>query len=205
MKQELVIVDPTASVKVILWEQFLDTLKEDQTYVFKNLRLKRENNGSMYLNTPKSDQFSFEECEEFAETVVQDIQLFSSVEVCASIIGVESISTYQACMKCGKKAVLKNGKILKCEACQMLQKIAPANKRWFLRCLFANLINEEETISLAIFNENVKAMVDLIPQPICLSDVAPDDLSEALLSMPDVKITYDSVANKLINIANIGI
>jgi hypothetical protein len=74
-----------------------------------------------------------------------------------------------------------------------------------LRCLFANLINEEETISLAIFNENVKAMVDIIPQPICLSDVAPDDLSEALLSMPDVKITYDSVENKLINIANIGI
>jgi hypothetical protein len=81
VKQELVIVDPTVSVKVILWEQFVDTLKEDQTCVFKNLRLKRENNGSMYLNTPKSDQFSFEECEEFVETVVQDIQLFSSVEV----------------------------------------------------------------------------------------------------------------------------
>ena len=128
MKQELVIVDPTASVKVILWEQFVDCLKEGQTYVFKNLRLKCENNGSMYLNTPKSNEFSFEECQEFAETVVADVQLVSSVEVCASIIGVESISTYQACLKCGKKAVAARGKLLKCESCHMLQKTAPANK-----------------------------------------------------------------------------
>ena len=50
----------------------------------------------MYLNTPKSNEFSFKE---FAETVVADVQLLSSVEVCASMIGVESISTYQACLK----------------------------------------------------------------------------------------------------------
>ena len=205
VKQELVIADPTASVKVILWEQFVDSLKENQTYVFKNLRLKRENNGSMYLNTPKSDQFSFEECEEFATSVVEDIQLFSSIEVSASIIGVESISTYQACLKCAKKAVPKRGKVLECESCHMIQKVSPENKRWFLRCLFADLKNEGETISLAIFNENVKAMVDLVPQPICLAHVAPDDLSDALLSIPDVKITYDSVAKKLIHIAEISI
>ena len=160
VKQELVIVDPTASVKVILWEQFVDCLKEGQTYLLKNLRLKRDN-GSMYLNTPKSNEFSFEEVQEFAETVVADVQLVSSVEICGSIIGVESISTYQACLKCGKKAVPVHGKVLKCEKCHMLQKIAPSSKRWFLRCLFANLNNETEKISLAIFNENVKAMVDL--------------------------------------------
>ena len=96
----------------------------------------------MYLNTPKSNEFSFEECQEFAETGVADVQLVSSVEVCASIIGVESISTYQACLKCGKKAIAAHGKLLKCESCYMLQKTAPANKRWFLRCLFANLSNE---------------------------------------------------------------
>ena len=105
MKQELVVVDPTASVKVIPWEQFVDCRKEGQTYVFKNLRLKRENNGSMYLNTPKSNEFFFEEWQEFAETVVADVRLVSSVEVCASIIGMESISTYQAYLKCGKKAL----------------------------------------------------------------------------------------------------
>ena len=32
--------------------------------------------------------------------------------------------------------------------------------------------NEEETLSLAIFNENVKAMVDLVSPPICLSSIA---------------------------------
>ena len=111
MKQELVLVDPTASVEVILLEQFVDCLKEGQTYVLENLRLKCENNGSMYLNTLKSNEFSFEECQEFAEIVVADVQLVSCVEVCASIIGVESISTHQACLKCGKKAVVARGKL----------------------------------------------------------------------------------------------
>ena len=51
----------------------------------------------------------------------------------------------------------------------------------------------------------MKAMVDLVPEPICLASVAPNDLGEALLSMPDVNITYDSVAKKLISISNISI
>ena len=87
----------------------------------------------------------------------------------------------------------------------MFQKTAPANKRWFLRCLFSNLRNETETISLVIFDENVKAMVNLVPEPICLASVAPNDLGDALLSMPDVNITYDSVAKKLISISNMSI
>ena len=36
-KQEIVIVDPTASMKVILWEQFIDCLEVEQTYMLKNL------------------------------------------------------------------------------------------------------------------------------------------------------------------------
>ncbi len=36
-KQEIVIVDSTASMKVILWEQFVDCLEVDQTYLLKNL------------------------------------------------------------------------------------------------------------------------------------------------------------------------
>ena len=79
-----------------------------------------------------------------------------------------------------------------------------------MRCLFSNLNIEDEIISLANFNENIQHLVDIIPQAtatqtISLTDVSPDDLCEALLSMPDVKITYDSVAKKLISVAKIDI
>ena len=81
----------------------------------------------------------------------------------------------------------------------MLQKTAPANKRWFLRCLFSNLSNETETISLAIFYENVKAMVDLVPEPNCLSSVAPNDLGNAL-----ILYILTSIKHFLANLHNIN-
>ena len=92
----------------------------------------------MYLITPKSNDSSFEECQEFAETLLACVQLVSSVEVFAGIIGVESISTYQAYLKCSKKAVVTQEKLSNCESCHMLQKTTLAKKRWFLRCLFGN-------------------------------------------------------------------
>ena len=90
-KQEMVIADPTASVKLILWEESVDTLKEGVTYLLKNLRLRRETGGSIYLNTPKSGEFSCSEAESFSDNVVEDMQLFSTTEMVASIVGIESV------------------------------------------------------------------------------------------------------------------
>ena len=56
-KQEAVLRDTTSSVKVILWEDYVETLEDGKTYLLENLRLK-VTKSERYLNTPKSKNFT---------------------------------------------------------------------------------------------------------------------------------------------------
>lgn len=118
----------------------------------KNLRLNQDSGGNKFLNTPKSDLFSYEETDDFTEAVVEDVQTLSTLEVSVTVLGVESISTYYSCTKCGRKATLKHGSLLQCQSCHMLQKVASSTKQWFLRVLFENLQKRGDVISLSIYS-----------------------------------------------------
>jgi hypothetical protein len=141
--------------------------------------------------------FSFEEVEEFTEPVVEDVQILSTLDVCVSLLGVEPIS---ACRKCGKKTSSKNDSVLQCETCHMVKKSGSGSKLWFLRLLFENVKKPSDTISLSIFNDNLTRIIEVLPEEVDLSTISPENLSIALLSMPQVQITYDTVTKKLIDV-----
>ena len=144
--------------------------------------------------------FSFEEVEEFTEPVVEDVQILSTLDVCVSLLGVEPISAYRACRKCGKKTSSKNDSVLQCETCHMVKKSGSGSKLWFLRLLFENVKKPSDTISLSIFNDNLTRIIEVLPEEVDLSTISPENLSIALLSMPQVQITYDTVTKKLIDV-----
>jgi hypothetical protein len=43
MKQDVVVADPTATIKIILWGDFVNSLELDNTYTLKNVRVKTQN------------------------------------------------------------------------------------------------------------------------------------------------------------------
>ena len=55
-KQEAIISDTTGYIKVVLWENNVNTLEVNTAYNLKNLRVKSSNN-EKYLNTPKGEDF----------------------------------------------------------------------------------------------------------------------------------------------------
>jgi len=59
-KQELLIRDTTTSIKLLLWENNVDMLELNKTYMYilQNIKIKRSKN-EMYLNTTKADKFTF--------------------------------------------------------------------------------------------------------------------------------------------------
>ena len=63
-KQELLIRDSTTSVKLFLWENNVDMLELNKTYILQNIKIKRSKN-EMYLNTTKADKFTFSETTAF--------------------------------------------------------------------------------------------------------------------------------------------
>ena len=57
-KQEVTIRDPTSSIKVILWESWVNSLQSNTTYLLQNLKVKTNKN-ERYLNTKKMKSFFF--------------------------------------------------------------------------------------------------------------------------------------------------
>ena len=54
LKQEGIIADPNDQIKIVLWEDQVDSITEGKTYLFKNIIVKENNNKERYVNPPKS-------------------------------------------------------------------------------------------------------------------------------------------------------
>ena len=70
MKQDVNVADTTAHIKLVLWEQFVNTLALNNTYNIKNARVKVANY-ERYLNSPRNDDFSTAKAVDCATQVVQ--------------------------------------------------------------------------------------------------------------------------------------
>lgn len=101
-RQEVILVDHTTSIKLILWQEHCNKLEDQKTYALQNLRLK-ESNGSRYLNTPKSEQFLFKEIPSFTQDLAQvttEIESLTQRKVSGKIIGVQHASKSLSCTSC---------------------------------------------------------------------------------------------------------
>ena len=90
-KQEVLFVDHTTSIKLVLWQEHCDKLEDQKTYNLQNLRLK-ETDGICYPNTPKSEQFLYTEIPPFIPNVAQvTIEMESLMQkISAKLIGVQN-------------------------------------------------------------------------------------------------------------------
>lgn len=121
-KQELVIADPSACIKLILWEESVDVLGEGVTYLLQNIRLGRETYGTVYLKNPKSEQFSFEESENFSEAVVEEMQkFFDNWSQCNHHWGWDNLKLPDMPEMIQKTSQFQ-GTAMRCESCHMVQK-----------------------------------------------------------------------------------
>ena len=53
--QEAMLVDPSTTMKLVLWADFIDSVLEGNTYTFHNIRVNKDKQTSgIYINTAKS-------------------------------------------------------------------------------------------------------------------------------------------------------
>ena len=104
-KQEVVLADPTNWIKLVLWQNNVNTLTKGTTYSLSNLRVKKFNN-ERYLNTAKAEEFKFEESEDFWEPLVQpDQPLYQEFTIPdCQVIGVVEATKTLCCVSCSKNA-----------------------------------------------------------------------------------------------------
>ena len=145
MKQELIVRDPTGSVKLILWEDNVETLELHKTYLLQNVRVKALKN-EKYINTAKSEKFLFSVADEFEANLApvdNDITGLATSSVHGKIVGVLNASYTLACLSCFKKVIPKSEKMSNCQTCKMMQYLKSCFRQWYLRVLIETTQNEK--------------------------------------------------------------
>lgn len=108
-KQEVLIRDPTSSIRVILWESYGDTLTLNSTYIFKNFKVKLyKNTKERYLNTAKDVLFQANETSPFTQPLIDvNAELVSMIAstINGKIIGFLPKNNSIGCISYRKKVV----------------------------------------------------------------------------------------------------
>ena len=196
-KQEGILLDPSGQMKILLWEDQVNSIETGETYIFKNLRVKDNQYKERYLNPPKGgNNYSTTVAESYQEQlpeaeVIPDTLLVAQGTIC----GVSNISKFKSCLICGNRVTVKNNKLANCTKCRMTVKLESCIHEWQLKIHV--LTNENKTVRLSVFNSEIGQLFSLCNLD---AECTEDQLLENLLQLSDVEIQYDSITNKLVDI-----
>lgn len=98
------LLDLTASIKMVLWKNFIGQVEINHTYMFHNVIVRKDKyNDTIYLNTTKYGT-EIKLTEDFTEILAvpltQDTTQFVSTTMEGEILGITSINSYSSCFKC---------------------------------------------------------------------------------------------------------
>ena len=204
-KRSCMLQDTTGTIEAVFWEEWIDIVENEKTYMFTNFRVKKNNyTKEVYVNTAK-DGFQAEECEPF-EQILPDVQPkiadIATKQATVSIIGVKSLTKYNTCSGCGRK-MEGNGKTVKCETCKLKQRISPESISWYA-CLFLQNRETKEKFYLTAFNRELTALLEENIEDVIAEDVIEDEetITDFLLDIDNVEIRYHIAKGKLIEVVN---
>ncbi len=200
-KQDVIIRDPTASFKVVLWGDHVDSLTLNQTYLFKNLRVKITKY-ERYLNTPRSDEFTANEIQPFTDPLVPLEQEVNTTSIITGeILGVHKIVKTLICQSCQKRSIDVSGNLAVCHACDLSQIPTSCPVHWLVR-LLVKPDDSTKKLRLNLSNEVLNQFFAITNIPIDLRTISEEELILSILdkSLQKFKMTYDSLTNELIMI-----
>ncbi len=196
-KQEAVLADPFGSIKIILWESFVDTIATGQTYLFKNIRLKKDNYTSVvYVNTAMSGTV-ISEATAFDQPLAEEsddaqLTILSTTEITANIVGVATINCNRTCFSCHKVVVEQGNSLAKCVSCSLTQKMSRTNKRWYVKLCIEDSTNRANTFHVTLYHTMVARLIELADVDVDLSYCDEKELTVALLESPQLAFFYDT-------------
>jgi hypothetical protein len=185
------LVDPSGSVKITLWEDDVGKVTEGETYEFKNLKLKKNNfSGQLYVNPAKGIS-SITPSEGFTEALSVPEYDPSELMICSikgEIVGLADVHVDYSCIKCSNR--VQPTKLAKCQnsRCNLVQRLDKCNKQWYVKAM----VNEKDINVYVVFrHENVMKVMALSDETESMSGgMSEESVSEAFLSLPVCSITY---------------
>lgn len=144
-RQEVLLRDTTASIKLVLWEDNIDALDVNTTYLLENIKVKSLR-GVKYLNTAKDVEFLYHEVAAFTDPLFEVDDLLDDYSLQtyeANIVGIQQISRTLGCLGCKKRVVPQNDNILgDCEGCHLTQLVGSCELQYYLRLVVKDIATE---------------------------------------------------------------
>jgi hypothetical protein len=194
-KQELVIRDTTASIRVVLWGKYVNAVQPKVTYLFKHLRVKGTK-FEKYLNTPKTDPFILEECEEFQQPLVEvDDEIITSSTVNATILGIQDATSINACVSCHRRVIQKGNSspLGVCQSCRLTQPLSKCSVEWTLKVRVLTTALPSNKLLLTMSHDTVEDLMLFINPILNLASISEDELVISILEAEKViQFTYDN-------------
>ncbi|XP_028405250.1 uncharacterized protein LOC114531825 [Dendronephthya gigantea] len=203
-KQEVMLRDPTGTIKLVLWEQYVNTLIVNTTYILENMKLKVYND-ERYLNTPKDEDFKHTEVEPFLQPLPEAEHVIDTPSISGKIVGIKDVTTATACTSCGKltQPYQSSTTLGQCEACNLIQILSSCKLHWSLRLLVKASDNVTKR-NITLYHQQLLQLLSVLNIHLDLNSVSVEELTISLLEKnAEVKIDYEGGNNKLINISKL--
>ena len=193
------LIDSSGSISVTFWEDFVDSVENEKTYLLTNLKTKKDGSGELCVNNPK-EGFDVKEVDDFSEDLPDaepSLLDVATKDIKISIIGVKCVNSYDTCASCGGKVELSGG-LVKCLSCKLSQRANPENRKWFAR-LFVQDVVTKEKLYLSVFHNELAEICETNKEQI--SGITDEIvLTSVLLTSEELNISYRINDSKLLQI-----
>ena len=153
-KQEIILLDGTRSMKLILYADYVDGLAEGKSYFIQNARLNIVDS-KCYLNTPLATEFIFKEI----DVVDDSLEGETRINLRCKVIGLKSLHRKVMCSICYKTCDWKDDKTVHCGNCNVTVLAKACTVTWTCHLVVKN--NSTADSYVAVLYNMIKS--DVLP------------------------------------------
>ena len=179
-----------------IWELLFTQLKSNKACYFQNLT-QRYYQGSKFLSINRNTTYS-EEATTLQKLVGPEILTNPEREIIASQLKyVASLSIFSACQLCKKRIGDESSESVRCQHCKVRQRIINCRQEGSVKVCIQH--NKSELWLTAFTNE----IENLLKNTTASMSSTIDEIEDALMSLKDVKLKYNSQRNIVKEVINL--
>ena len=184
------VADPTASIKIVLWGEYVNCLELNETYTLKNVRVKATK-FDQYLNSPKNEGFLAVNSTPYSVPVVEyEDEIDTTSTVNGTVLGVEQASKHVGCNGCSKRDVkiLTTNKAI-CNSCNLQQLPSTCPIYWSQR-IVVKPKNRVKNLRLRLDSNSTEALLQVINPAFQLGTADEDNIIVTILENYQTSFTF---------------
>jgi len=203
LMQNAVVVDPTGTIKLTLWENYTNSVNQGSTYIFKNLTVRKDKfTTELYVSTLNSIT-AIESAPDFQE--ILPVTVLDSQTVDVEILGVQKVQSYSACFKCNKRVDnSQHHNIIECSSCHFKQKENLAPKHWFVQLLVEVKNSSATKLTLTLFENAIHQIAKINGRTVEINQFTAELIEEIIFDTSVISVTYNKKSHIVENVNTVS-